>query len=100
MGGRYRWRKDADGKTQLVPFDDVDSWEPKRFEKPESAADGSASLVPATTEVKCLICERTFKKAMIMARHFSLSHKDKYVDRDSWREYFETVATSQTGEQT
>jgi hypothetical protein len=81
----------------MVPIDDVDSWNPKRFEKPKMEG---PSLVLDTTEIKCLICKRTFKKPMIMARHFSLSHREKYVDKDSWREYFETVATTQTGDQT
>ena len=97
----YRWRKAADGGTEMVPFDDVESFNPKRFEKPD-IENLSPSLVPDTTGIRCTVdgCNRVFKKSMIMARHFSLSHKDKYVDRDSWRNYFETVGITQTGDQT
>ncbi len=49
---------------------------------------------PAQTPTKepmklfgCKVCERKFRKAMIMARHFNTSHADLKKDAETWREF-------------
>ncbi len=40
---------------------------------------------------QCVLCNKKFKKAMIMARHFNKSHEDLREDKDSWREYTKEI---------
>ena len=39
----------------------------------------------------CTVCDRKFRKAMIVARHFNSSHSDMKKDAETWRGHMKDV---------
>lgn len=82
----YGW--EGPGKTREM---DLPRATTPDLEAPTSPDGGVAS--PSVQLFRCTVpeCGRKFKKAMIVARHFSASHSDLGEDGKTWREFVEEV---------
>lgn len=75
----YGWA--GPGKMQELEFD--------RVKPPELVEPTSVAMPGEATETVwcCTLCDKKFRKSMILARHFNTNHTDHKTDKDSWREY-------------
>lgn len=91
----FHFHKDERGNTRMVPVGDA-----QFMPKPRPVKPGVDLATAGSTAYKCKACEkeRCFTTPAIFARHFSASHRDIYVDKDTWRDYFEIVVSPQTGD--
>jgi hypothetical protein len=78
-------QKQADGSFRMIeaPVEDPDMT--IKLEAPQSAKPA------AKKRFKCKVCSKQFAGQGVLSMHFSKNHTDLVEDKDTWRNYVETL---------
>lgn len=70
----------------------LDGRGPVELEEVAVSTRSTGTVSKSKNKLKCAVCNKTFKAAVVAFNHFKGAHPDKNTSKDAWREYMQTLS--------